>query len=85
MHIAAFLGKNSIKHRTLTTNLSKAVINDLCSFFETYKMFVSDTDDVFVLLDNFEKKYVYVYRDNLKMNETFNSAYIFLKVAIKKY
>lgn len=84
VHIAAFLGQNEIRHRMLKTNLEKEIINDLCSFFETYAMFSNSTDEALMLLKNYEEKYILPNTNKFEKNDKLKSVYNFLKIAIKK-
>ncbi len=84
VHVSAFLGQNGIRHRMLKTNMEKEIINDLCTFFETYSMFVPNSEDILMTLKNYEDKYILPMMNKFEKNDKFMSMYVFMRIAIEK-
>lgn len=84
LKMLSFLGNHGIKKRTLSTNMSKKIISDLCGLIDVYFKLV-DNKNVFEKLKVFNENYCIKYKKVFINNDKLISSYDFIKNVIKIY
>jgi len=79
LSIKAFLGKQGICNKTLNTNMSKAIINDIVSLFFLYSKIIPHAEKIRHELDEFDSLYCIRFREHFTKNAVLSSIYNFLK------
>ncbi len=83
LKISAMLGNNGIKNKTLKTNMSKAVISDLCDLLYVYYELVDDGGELLYTFVDFDNNYIKKYKDIFCKNDLLRTVYAFLKNVIE--
>ncbi len=84
LKMLSFLGNHGIKKRTLSTNMSRKIINDLCGLIDVYFKLIGSRN-VFNKLNDFNKNYCIKYKESFINNDKIISSYNFIKKVIEIY
>lgn len=82
LKLSAYLGKKGIKNKTLTTNLSKIIVSDLCNLLYVYFNIIEDNNAVLRMLEEFDKQCWQKYQGYFEENYSLKSVYFFIKKII---